>query len=111
MGYWEDHQAVLRIRNLKAEEGAARFRRARTRAALPLIEAMAVMVERGQKQGRVSKELEPFATASAMMAMLERLLAYQRELGQRGTTRESLRQTLATLIHQTLAGFPIEDEE
>jgi AcrR family transcriptional regulator len=111
MGYWEDHQSVLRIRNLKAEEGAARFRRARTRAALPLIEAMALMVERGQKEGRVSRELEPFATASAMMAMLERLLAYQRELGQRGTTRESLRRTLATLIHQTLAGIVIDEDD
>lgn len=110
MGYWEDHQAILRIRNLKAEEGADRFRRARVRGALPLIEAMADMVERGQKDGRISQDLHPFATGSAMMSMLERLLAYQRELGQRGANREALRRTLATLLHQTLAGLPAVDD-
>lgn len=112
MGYWLDHQAVLRIRNLKAEEGNRDFRRARTRAALPLIEAVAAMVERGQAAGRLDESLDPFATAAAMLAMMERLLAYQKELGQRGTSREALRQTLAGIMVQVLAGpvlEPVED--
>jgi AcrR family transcriptional regulator len=112
MGYWLDHQAVLRIRNLKAEEGNRDFRRARTRAALPLIEAVAAMVERGQSAGRLDESLDPFATAAAMLAMMERLLAYQKELGQRGTSREALRQTLAGIMVQVLAGpvlEPVED--
>jgi hypothetical protein len=46
-----------------------------------------------------------------MLAMLERLLAYQNELGQRGTTREALRETLAVLIHQTLAGLPVDIDD
>ena len=111
MGYWQDHQAVLRIRNLKAEEGDTAFRRSRTRASLPIIEAMAAMVARGQAAGRIDDALEPFAAAAAMVAMLERLLAYQNELGQRGTTRESLRETLAGIIYQTLAGPSPEPDE
>lgn len=112
MGFWNDHQAILRIRNLKAEEGATAFRRSRTRASLPIIEAMEQMIRRSQNAGRVDESLEPFAAAAAMVAMLERLLAYQREIGQRGTTREDLRETLAGIIHQTLAGAsPLLDEE
>ena len=84
---------------------------ARTRASLPFLEAMAGMVERGQQDGRIDEHLEPFATAAAMLAMLERLLAYQNELGQRGTTREALRETLAGVIHQTLAGMPVVDPD
>ena len=111
MGFWNDHQAILRIRNLKAEEGATAFRRSRTRASLPIIEAMEQMIRRSQGAGRVDESLEPFAAAAAMVAMLERLLAYQREIGQRGTTREDLRETLAGIIHQTLAGSnPLIDD-
>ena len=104
MGFWHDHQAILRIRNLKAEEGASAFRRSRTRASLPIIEAMEAMIQRSQAAGRVDESLDPFAAAAAMVAMLERLLAYQKEIGQRGTTREDLRETLAGILHQTLAG-------
>lgn len=111
MGFWHDHQAILRIRNLKAEEGVAAFRRSRVRASLPLIQAMEAMIRRSQSAGRVEESLDPFAAAAAMVAMLERLLAYQTEIGQRGTTRESLRETLAGIIHQTLAGTPpLEDD-
>lgn len=106
MGFWNDHQAILRIRNLKAEEGSTAFRRSRTRASLPIIEAMEQMIRRSQDAGRVDESLEPFATAAAMVAMLERLLAYQKEIGQRGTTREDLRETLAGILHLTLAGTP-----
>lgn len=112
MGFWHDHQAILRIRNLKAEEGVNAFRRSRTRASLPIIEAMEAMIRRSQEAGRVDESLDPFAAAAAMVAMLERLLAYQKEIGQRGTTRDDLRETLAGIIHQTLAGStPLDDAE
>lgn len=112
MGFWHDHQAILRIRNLKAEEGATAFRRSRTRASLPIIEAMEAMIQRSQASGRVDESLDPFAAAAAMVAMLERLLAYQKEIGQRGTTREDLRETLAGILHQTLAGSaPLDDTD
>jgi hypothetical protein len=101
----------LRSRNLKAEEGDSDFRRSRRRAALPLIQAMAAQVDKSQLAGRVDESLEPFATAAAMMAMLERLLAYQHELAQRGTTREALRETLAGILHSTLAGTVVHTDD
>jgi AcrR family transcriptional regulator len=104
VGYWRDHQAVLRVRNLKAEEGDPAFRKVRSRANRLVIEAMSDMVRDSQASGRLPGTLEPFATAAAMLAMIERLLAYQTELGRRGTKPEQLRDTIATILHRTLIG-------
>jgi hypothetical protein len=95
---------VLRARNLKAEEGDPAFRKVRSRANLLVIEAMSDMVRDSQASGRLPGTLEPFATAAAMLAMIERLLAYQTELGRRGTKPEQLRDTIATILHRTLIG-------
>jgi AcrR family transcriptional regulator len=104
LDYWRDHHPVLRMRNLKAEEGDPAFRQARSRANLLVIESMVDMVRAGQRSGRLPDSLEPFATAAAMLAMIERLLAYQSELGRRGTNRHQLRETIATVLHRTLVG-------
>ena len=103
--YWDEHSAVLRIRNLKAEEGDPAYRKTRTAAHLVLMTEMASMVEMGQKAGRVDATLDPVATAAAMLAMLERLMAYRSELQRRGPTAESLRDTLTTVLFQTLSGL------
>lgn len=102
--YWNAHRGILRIRNLKAEEGDRAFRAVRRDASIPLVEAMAAMVRAGITAGRLSTSLDPFATGAAMLAMLERLLAYQVGLGKVGSTIAELRGTLATVLHQTLAG-------
>lgn len=101
--YWNGHRGILRVRNLKAEEGDRRFRAVRRNASVPMVEAMAEMVRSGIEAGRLSPSLDPFATGAAMLAMLERLLAYQVGLGRIGSTVSDLRSTLATVLHQTLA--------
>lgn len=101
--YWNSHRGILRVRNLKAEEGDRRFRAVRRNASVPMVEAMADMVRGGIEAGRLSPSLDPFATGAAMLAMLERLLAYQVGLGRIGSTVSDLRSTLATVLHQTLA--------
>lgn len=102
--FWNAHRGVLRIRNLRAEEGNRRFRAVRREASVPLVEAMAQVVRTGIEQGRLPATLDPFATGAAMLAMLERLLSYQAGLGKIGSTPNELRSTLATVLHQTLAG-------
>ena len=103
--YWNDHYAVLIVRNLKAEAGDVVFRSARTRANLRLLRRMADMVTAGQEAERVPLSLDPFAAAAAMMAMLDRLFAYQNELRRRGTSRSAQRETLTTILFQTLSGL------
>lgn len=102
--FWDEHHAVLRIRNLKAEEGDRRFRDARRKSNVMMVEAMAVSVRDGQAAGRVSTEIDPFAAGSAMVAMIERLLAYEMSMERRGLTRERLADTITAIIYQTLTG-------
>ena len=95
---------MLRIRNLKAEEGDRRFREARRKSNVMMVEAMAESVHEGQAAGRVSVEIDPFAAGSAMVAMIERLLAYEMSMERRGLTRERLADTITAIIYQTLTG-------
>jgi AcrR family transcriptional regulator len=104
MTFWDDHSAVLRVRNLKAEEGNAAFREARSKANLLLIPAMGKMVEQAQSAGRLPETMHPFVTATAMIAMIERLLPYRNEIARRGAPASSLRDTLATLVYRSLTG-------
>jgi len=104
MGYWASHASVLRVRNLRAEEGDARFRAVRSEANLRIIGAMQAMIDDGVRSGRLAATLDPFTTAAALVAMIERLLGYQTEMIRRGSSENAIRDTLATLLARTLAG-------
>lgn len=102
--YWDKHNAVLKYRNLRAEEDVKPFRQARSNANMLVIEPMAAMVSEGIAAGRLNPALEPFTTSAAMIAMIERLLAFQPSMRQRGATTEALVETLAIIMYQTLTG-------
>ena len=102
MSYWDAHAAVLRVRNLKAEEGDKRFRAVRTEANLLMMDALQGMIREGVTSGRLPGSLDPLTTSAALVAMIERLLAFQSEMGKRGASRQQIRDTLATLLSQTL---------
>lgn len=104
MRYWTKHNAVLKYRNLRAEEDERAFRQARSQANMLVIEPMSAMVTEGIAAGRLSPELDPFTTSAAMVAMIERLLAFQPSMRQRGTSTEQMLETLAIIMYQTLTG-------
>ena len=102
--FWDDHNAVLRVRNLKAEEGDVAFREARSKAHLLVIKAMTTMVEEAQADGRLPTTIHPFVTATAMIAIIERLLPYRNEIARRGAPNKALRDTVALLLYRSLTG-------
>jgi AcrR family transcriptional regulator len=102
--FWETHKAVLRTRDLRAEEGDDEFRRLRRKAFYQLMDPMVEQLVAGQKAKRVSKHLNPGATAAAMYAMLERLATYLPEYETGGIPRASIIDTMATVMRQTLTG-------
>ena len=104
--YWQDHQAILRARNLQAEEGDARFRAARSRAQLEYIRPLIERIEHGQLAGRIAAELNPYAAAAAMVAVLDRLVAYLSEFSRRGVSRADMETTIARILVQTVTGHP-----
>lgn len=102
--YWDEHRAVLRVRNLAAEEGDARFREVRTRTLGSITEALRRQIAENQEAGRVDAEVHPYAAAAAMVAMMERMAAYHLDLEPRGLPRADLVETVARIIHQTVTG-------
>ncbi len=102
--YWDDHRAVLRVRNLAAEEGDTRFREARIRTLGVVTEKLRAQIADAQAAGRVDPEVAPYAAAAGLVAMMERMAAYHLDLEPRGTTRDDIVETVARIIHQTVTG-------
>jgi AcrR family transcriptional regulator len=105
MHYWDMNGPVLRVRNLKAEEGESAFRVKRSESQFPLLEALAAMVDDSIKAGRIPSDANSIARGAAMLAMLERLTAYRDGLASRGTGAEALANTLTRILFQTISGL------
>jgi AcrR family transcriptional regulator len=95
--YWDDHRAVLRTRNLAAQEGDRRFRDVRNQALKPITEGLSRKVERSGPPG-----LAPYAAAAALVAMMERMAAFHVDLEAYGVSRADVVETTARIIHQTV---------
>jgi AcrR family transcriptional regulator len=102
--YWDEHRAVLRVRNLAAEEGDVRFREVRTRTLGSITEELRKQIAENQSAGRVDAAVHPYAAAAAMVAMMERMAAYHLDLEPRGLARPELVETVGRIIHQTVTG-------
>src|SRR5215204_5180787 len=55
--YWDGHRAVLRTRNLAAQEGDVRFRQVRNNSLRPITDHLATTVSESQAARRVSDEI------------------------------------------------------
>src|SRR4051812_687459 len=102
--FWDRHRAVLRTRNLAAQEGDARFREVRNRTLGQFTGRVAELVAVSQRDGRVVAEISPAAAGAALVALIERMAAFHLELEQLGISRVDLVETTARIIHQTVTG-------
>jgi AcrR family transcriptional regulator len=102
--YWDSHRAVLRTRNLAAQEGDQRFRTVRNESLRPLREGLADKVAAAQRGGRVSAGIAPMAAAAALSSMMERMAAFHTDLEPLGIERRDLVETTARILHQTVTG-------
>jgi len=102
--YWDRHRAVLRTRNLAAQEGDERFRDVRKRTLSGFMSSLEAKIADAQQAGRVVGEMSPVAASAALVALIERMAAFHRELEQIGIGRHDLVETTARIIHQTVVG-------
>ena len=102
--YWDRYRAILRVRNLAAEEGDARFREIRVRTLGRMTDRLRKQVVAGQEAGRVPPEVHAYAAAAGLVAMLERMAAYHVSIEDRGLSRAEMVETLARVIHGTVTG-------
>jgi AcrR family transcriptional regulator len=101
---WDEHRAILRTRNLAAQEGDQRFRAVRNASLLPITQALAGQIRESQAAGRVAADVSAIAGASALVAMTERVAAFHREIEELGVSRDALIATTAGMIDQTVTG-------
>jgi AcrR family transcriptional regulator len=102
--YWDRHRAVLRTRNLAAQEGDARFREVRNRTLGVFTQRIGAKVAESQAAGRVVAEISPAAAGAALVALIERMAAFHFDLEPLGVTRADLVETTARMLHQTVMG-------
>ncbi len=96
---WDEHRAVLRTRNLAAQEGDERFRSVRNESLRPLTEGIGAKVAAREDSG-----LAPYAAGAAMVSMLERMAAFHFDLEAYGTSRADVVETTARILHHTATG-------
>jgi len=101
--YWDAHGAVLRVRNLAADEGDTRFMALRRSAMEPVLAVMSAQME---SNGGIKKDsaIKPRPAALAMTSILDRLAAYHRVVEAEGITQEDLVSTSAEILFRTLTG-------
>jgi AcrR family transcriptional regulator len=102
--YWDRHRAVLRTRNLAAQEGDSRFREVRNRTLGVFTQRIAAKVAESRQAGRVVSEISPTAAGAALVALIERMAAFHYDLEPLGVSRADLVETTARIIHQTVTG-------
>ncbi|MBA3654234.1 MAG: TetR/AcrR family transcriptional regulator [Actinobacteria bacterium] len=104
VSYWDRYRAILRVRNLASEEGDARFRDVRIRTLSRITDRLRMQIVAAQTGGRVAPELQAYAAAAGLVAMLERMAAHHVSIEDRGLSRADLVETLARIIHGTVTG-------
>lgn len=102
--HWETHHAVLTLRNLAADRGDPRFQEARRKALSPVLDALAEKI----RNEASLPGAHPYATAAALVSMLEKLSAHMRVLGGRGVKRDDLIRTAASILQLVVTGGPVE---
>jgi AcrR family transcriptional regulator len=97
--YWDAHRAILRTRNLAAQEGDQRFRDIRNQSLQPITVGIARQVEENAVPG-----IAPYAAAAALVAMIERMAAFHVDLEPYGASRAEVVETTARIVFQTVTG-------
>lgn len=97
VAFWQEHHAVLRIRNLAADEGDKRFEEVRHASVEKLHALLSARIE------AASNGLDPSSGASAVLVLIERVAAVVRlPLRRRHSSRAQLIQSAAMLVAHAL---------
>lgn len=104
LDFWDDHSALMAVIDLAALEGDQRFRDCRTHLLSRFTIAATDVISEQQRQGIVSEDLHPLATAVALVSMLAHVAAHQYGISGAGVTRDELQQSMARLIYSGVTG-------
>ena len=104
IGFWDEHQAVLRVVDLATDEGDGRFANVRTRLLNEVNNALAAVIAEHKKQGRHPAEVDPMATAGVLVAMLAHVSSHHYGFEFWGVRTVDLRTTMARILYWSVTG-------
>ena len=102
--HWDEHHAVLQLRNLAADRGDKRFVRVRRDALGPFLDRLATAIAAAKTEGQLPADLHPYVAAASIVSMLERLAHAHSDLESFDVTRADVIETCARLFHQIVTG-------
>ena len=109
--YWKQHHAIMRVRNLAADEGDARFFQARRQSIEPIHFALQRQIAAFQHAGTCSLQFHPPSTASVLLATLERLSAVLCHASVHGATRKGQVESAALLLVGALCPMALNAQD
>ena len=101
---WLYHADLVGLVDLNTEEGDTRFRQIRVRFLAELTEALAEVFHRFQEEGRLPADLEPRASAGALVSMLAHVAAHRYGFEFWGIRTKDLRASMARSLYWGITG-------
>jgi AcrR family transcriptional regulator len=102
--FWSEHRVLYRVTDLCAGEGDERFSRVKASTFAGLTNAFRDVISSFQRIGRHPDDVEPFAAACVVVAMLVHTTVREAGFGLAGVGPQTLRAHVAKVIEATVTG-------
>ncbi|GGO46006.1 transcriptional regulator, TetR family [Streptomyces sp. WMMB 714] len=104
LSFWRKNDAILRVVDLGAAEGDKRFYKIRMKVLNHVNGPLTKSIKELQAKGRVDKDVNPAATAGALVTMLASVAGHQKGFQTWGVKQAELKPNLALLVHLGVTG-------
>lgn len=104
LDFWRQHEAILRVVDLAAAEGDRRFSRIRMKLLNVVVQGLTEAITELQRSGKVDADVQPAATAGALVTMLAATAAHTKAFDSWSVKDSELRSGLTRLVAWGVTG-------
>lgn len=102
--FWQEHRPILKVIDLAAFEGDARFGTIITSFLADTAQALRDAILRMQQEGRHPDSMDPAAMSGVLVSMLANVAGHRRGLEGWGVTTDALQDAMARIIFWAVSG-------